>query len=214
MTDGVVLLHGILRSNRCMTALTKYLEQAGYPCLNYTYPSTHQPIEALADTIHPVVSAFAAPISGKLHFVGHSMGGLLTRAYLHRYRPDNMGRVVMIGTPNQGSEVADKVKNLWLYRKLYGPAGQQLITNQSAFGHIFGNVNYELGTIAGNRTIDPISSWMIGKPNDGKVSIESARLPQEKDHIIVAGSHTLLPKNKQVLDQTLHFLQHGAFARG
>ena len=139
------------------------------------------------------------------------MGGLLIRAYLNKYRPEKLGRVVMIGTPNQGSEVADFVQNWRLYQKLYGPAGQQLITKQDSFSHFFGQVDYELGVIAGNRPIDIISSRIISKPNDGKVSIDSTKITGMKGHVVVPSSHTFFPTHKQTWQQTLNFLQNGQF---
>jgi triacylglycerol esterase/lipase EstA (alpha/beta hydrolase family) len=211
MTDSVVVLHGIFRTHRSMAGLARFLEQSGYRTLNLGYPSTKQPIEQLADTIHPRISEFAGN-GGRLHFVGYSMGGLLARAYIHKYAPSQLGRVVMIGTPNQGSEVADFIRNWGLYKKLYGPAGQQLVTDQSAFRDIFGEVRYELGVIAGLRPIDPIGSRIIGKPNDGKVSVESTKLAAMKDHTLVACSHTFFPSNKTAWRQTLAFLNDGKFA--
>lgn len=211
MRDGVIILHGIFRTHRSMRKLANFLEVNGFEVLNLGYPSTKHSIEAIADAIHARINAFAGSIPGKVHFVGYSMGGLVIRAYLHRYKPLNLGRVVLIGTPNQGSEVADFLQNRKLYRMLYGPAGQQLITDQSSFAHHFGAIDYEVGVIAGNRPLDLISSRIIGKENDGKVSIESTRLMGMKDHVVVPSSHTFFPSNREMLFQTLIFLQHGNF---
>lgn len=211
MRDGVIVLHGIFRNARSMRKLANFLEKDGYEVLNLDYPSTKHSIEAIADVIHPRIAAFAESIQCNVHFVGYSMGGLVIRAYLHRFKPQNLGRVVMIGTPNQGSEVADFLQNRKLYRMLYGPAGQQLITDQSDFAHQFGAVDYEVGVIAGNRPVDLISSRIIGKANDGKVSIESTRLMGMKDHVIVRSSHTFFPSNRQMMQQVSAFLKHGKF---
>jgi len=142
------------------------------------------------------------------------MGGLLIRAFLRNHRPPKLGRVVMVGTPNNGSQIADFLKTWPLYRKFYGPAGQQLITDQTAMTKLFGTVDYELGIIAGNRTIDPVSSLIIGLriPNDGKVSVESTRLDGAAAHIVIPANHTFLPVNKIMWRQALSFLQDGRFA--
>lgn len=211
MRDGIIVLHGIFRTHRSMRKLANFLEKNGFDVLNLGYPSTKHPIESIANIIHPRIAAFAESIPGKVHFVGYSMGGLVIRAYLHRYKPQNLGRVVMIGTPNQGSEVADFLKNRKLYCTLYGPAGQQLITDQSGFAHHFGETDYEVGVIAGNRPVDLISSRIIGKANDGKVSIDSTKLTGMKDHVIVPSSHTFFPSNRQMIQQTVAFLKHGKF---
>ncbi|MES2985244.1 MAG: alpha/beta fold hydrolase [Pseudomonadota bacterium] len=211
MREGVIILHGIFRTHRSMRKLASFLEKSGFEVLNLGYPSTRHSIEAIADAITPRMAAFAESIPGKVHLVGYSMGGLVIRACLHRYKPQNLGRVVMIGTPNQGSEVADFLRDIKLYRLLYGPAGQQLVTDQSGFVHHFGAVDYEVGVIAGNRPVDFISSRIIGKANDGKVSIDSTRLTGMKDHVIVPSSHTFFPGNRHMCRQALAFLQHGKF---
>jgi pimeloyl-ACP methyl ester carboxylesterase len=209
--DGVVLLHGIFLPKLVMHGLSTYLERSGYRVLNVGYPSTKHSIEDLAETIHPQVADFMASVDGKVHFVGFSMGGLLIRAYLKNHMPERLGRVVMIGTPNNGSEVADLLKNFPPYRRYYGPAGQQLTTDQTGFSDIFSaNVNYEVGIIAGNKS-DPISSRIIGQPNDGKVSVESTMLEGAVDHIVVPSGHTLLPYRKQVWQQVGAFLREGKF---
>ena len=213
MQDGVVVLHGIVRTYRSMRGLASHLERSGYRVLNLGYPSTRHPIEKLATVIYPEIAAFAETISGKLHFVGYSMGGLLIRAYLAQHRPAALGRIAMIGTPNYGSEVADYLQNWWLYRTIYGPAGQQLVTDQSSLRDIFAPLDCECGVIAGNKPIDFVSSCIIGKPNDGKVSIESTRLNGIADHIILPCSHTFFPANKAMWRQVDYFLKQGRFNR-
>jgi pimeloyl-ACP methyl ester carboxylesterase len=213
MSSGVVLLHGIFRTKRSMRKMARFIEDAGYQVLNLGYPSTKYSIENLVDIIHQEINQFSSKIDGQIHFVGYSMGGLLIRAYLKKYRPQNLGRVVMVGTPNYGSEVADKLKNLTLYKMLYGPAGQQLTTSQEAFSDIFTTDKFELGIIAGNKSIDPISSWIIGRPNDGKVSIESTKLDWAKDHIVLPLSHTFFPSSRKMWGEALSFLQKGEFLR-
>ena len=212
MQENVVLLHGVFRTRRSMAGLARYLRKQGYAVCNISYPSTRHSIEALIDLINPAINEFVQKNPGKTHFVGYSMGGLLIRAYLHRYPMADMGRVVMLGTPNQGSEVADLVKNWRLYKWLYGPAGQQLITKNPTLSDLFGNVHYELGILAGNRSIDPISSWIIGQPSDGKVSIESTKLQGMKEHHILPASHTFFPQNKAAWRKTVAFLKKGTFS--
>jgi pimeloyl-ACP methyl ester carboxylesterase len=213
--DGVVILHGIFRTHRSMAGLARFLEKNGYRTLNIGYPSTRQAIEHLVDHIHPMIEQFAATLEGgKLHFVGYSMGGLVIRAYLARYRPPSLGRVVMLGTPNQGSAVADFVCNWRLYKKLYGPAGQQLVTKVDSFRHLYGLVDYEVGILAGNRSIDIICSIILGRePHDGKVTVKSTELEGMKDHLVIPANHTYFPSDKRAWKQTLAFLRDGAFLR-
>lgn len=211
MPEGVVILHGIFRTSRSMHGLAEFLKKHNYLVLNVSYPSTRLPIEEIVECIHPQIDTFARQVQGRMYFIGYSMGGLVIRAYLCKYMPDNMGRVVMIGTPNHGSEVADVLQRRWLYRTCYGPAGQQLITALPEAERLFGDVAYELGVIAGNRSLDPISSFIIGQPNDGKVSIRSTCLEGMKDHIVIPATHTFFPSNHTAWRLALNFMQNGEF---
>jgi pimeloyl-ACP methyl ester carboxylesterase len=208
--DGVVLLHGMFRTHRSMGGMARFFRANGYTVINVGYPSTRMRVEDIAAHIHPKVEAFCAGVSGKVHFVGYSMGGLVIRAYLHRFRVGNLGRVVMLGTPNQGSEMADVVKNLWLFKKLYGPAGQQLVTAPDNL-ILPSKAHYELGSIAGNFSIDPLTNYIMGGPNDGKVTVESTKLDGMKDHIVISASHAFFPRNRAARDYALRFLKHGTF---
>jgi triacylglycerol esterase/lipase EstA (alpha/beta hydrolase family) len=92
------------------------IEAAGFTTLNFGYASRRKTLETLADDIHPAIQRFADTTGGSIHFAGHSMGGLLARVYLTKYRPKRLGRVVMLGTPNGGSEIADRLKQFPPYR--------------------------------------------------------------------------------------------------
>jgi pimeloyl-ACP methyl ester carboxylesterase len=151
---GVVLLHGIARSARSFRRTQRALQDAGFATLNLGYQSRHLSLEKLASAIDPAITRFTEQFEGPLHFVAHSMGGLLTRVYLERNRPPRLGRVVMLGTPNQGSEIADRLKDFWIYRGYFGPAGQQLVTKRDhALRALLPAVDYPVGIIAGNRCI-------------------------------------------------------------
>src|SRR5690606_5032077 len=107
--------------------LARFLRQAGYEVINLDYPSTRHTLTELVEQLHQQLRALL-PTGKPVHFVGYSMGGLLVRALLSRYRPEKLGRVVLLAAPNRGSEVADFLKHNWLYRKIFGPAGQELTT--------------------------------------------------------------------------------------
>lgn len=213
-TEGVIVLHGILRTRASMQGLAQFLKDQEFDVLNLNYASTHYPLEQLIDQIHPEINAFINTLSGLVHFVGYSMGGLLIRAYLKKYRPTRLGRIVLVATPNQGSELADYLSRFWLYKKIFGPAGQQLITNQSAFKDQFAEVDFESGMIAGNRPLSFITSYIIGKSNDGEVSVQSTQLEGAQDHIVLPYNHLFFPKKKKMWHQVCHFLQFGQFEHG
>lgn len=211
--DYVVILHGIARSSVHMKPMADYLQAQDYDVVNLDYPSTKYTLEELTERIHERL-AIRLTEDKPVHFVGYSMGGLVVRALIHSYRPAKLGKVVLLGVPNHGSEVADFLKNNWLYKIFYGPAGQQLTTNNKETEKRLGSVDYELGVIAGNSSIDPISSYIIGGDDDGKVSVASTKVDGMKDHIVVRASHTFFPGNKEAQRQVAYFLKHGMFDKG
>ncbi len=208
---GVVLLHGIARTSVSLTRLERALRANGFATLNIDYASRRKPIAGLADDIHPEVARFAER-EAPLHFVAHSMGGLVTRAYIAKYRPDRLAGVVMLGTPNGGSEVADLLSGYRLYNAFYGPAGLQLTTTSTSRPDALPAVDYPVGVIAGNRFIDPVAGLLVlPKPNDGRVSVQSAMVAGMADHIVVKASHTGLPRHAGAIEQTIAFLRDGRF---
>jgi pimeloyl-ACP methyl ester carboxylesterase len=212
--EYVVILHGIFRTSAHMQPLADSLEKEGYEVLNMDYPSTKYPLAELIDMTAKDIDSRITDKDRTVNFIGYSMGGLLVRGIIAKHTPEHLGRVILLGTPNHGSEVADLLKNNWFYKTLYGPAGQQLGLKESIeLQSLFGEVDYELGIIAGNFTIDPFCSYFISGDNDGKVSVESTKLNGMKDHIVVSASHTFFPSNKDVQEQVLIFLRDGRFGK-
>lgn len=211
--DYVVLLHGVARTSKSMGKLQAAFEKANYRVLNIDYPSRSAPIGQLAEAIHPLIENLQVEEGRKIHFVGYSMGGLVARAYIEKYRPAALGRVVLLGTPNGGSEVADFLKDNKLFHWAYGPAGQDLRTD-AQLAALLGVVDYDMGVVAGTSTLDPISSYLIIKgPNDGKVSVASTKVEGMKEHVVLPVTHTFMPANKAVIAQALHFIGHGSFKK-
>jgi pimeloyl-ACP methyl ester carboxylesterase len=195
-----------------MGKLQHALEEAGFATLNLGYPSRRKPLDLLADHIHPAVKDFAERNTAPIHFVGHSMGGLLVRVYVAKYRPARLGRVVMLGTPNGGSEVADLLRGLSLYRSFFGPAGLQLTTDLDGMPKSLPALDYAVGIVAGSRSIHPISSTLIlPRPNDGRVSVASSKLDGMADHITIKAFHAGLPRHRIAISQTITFLREGRF---
>lgn len=212
--DGVVLLHGILRRAASMKLLEQALAGEGYRVLNLDYPSRRQSLSEIVEGLSGAISAFEAGLDGELHFVTHSMGGLVARACLNRFRPARLGRVVMLAPPNEGSEVADLLARNWFYRSAFGPAGEQLTTRRSEeLCQLLGAVDYPLGVIAGDRSLYVFASLVLPGPNDGRVSVERTRVAGMADHIVLPTSHPLIMRDPEAVAQTIHFLQNGRFRR-
>jgi pimeloyl-ACP methyl ester carboxylesterase len=210
--DGVVLLHGISRTTRSFQKMQHAVDGEGYATLNLGYASRRKALEALAEDIHPAIDLFAGGLTGSVHFVCHSMGGLLARVYLARYRPSRLGRVVMLGTPNGGSEIADRLKNFVGYRAFFGPAGQQLVTRRdAAIDALLPAIDYPVGIIAGNRSIYPMGAAFLRRPHDGRVSVANTKLDGMADHVVVGTTHPWLVRNDLAIKQTIAFLREGKF---
>jgi len=208
MREGVVLLHGIGANRFTLWAHERFFRRRGYDVLNLTYPSTRFELAGIVDAVAPSIAAFAARVE-RVHFVGHSMGGLVIRGLLARHRPANLGRVVMMGTPNNGSELADRFRDWRLYRRVFGPAGQQLMTG---FIQAFPDASdYSLGVLAGDRGLNVIGRKLIGRPSDGMVAIESTKLAGMADHRVLPIGHTAFMVSREAMRQTLHFLREGKF---
>ncbi len=212
MSEYVVLLHGIRRSAEIMGKLEAHLTKLGYDVFNETYPSTDHEIEVLAEHVYEQIQKACPDTSKKIHFVTHSMGGIVARIMIDRFDFDNLGRVVMIAPPNKGSEVVDFLQRYTIFHKMFGPAGKQLGTCERSIVHQLRDADFELGIIAGDKTLDPWFSWFIlPGVGDGKVTIESTKMAGMKDHIILPSSHPRLPQKEETLQQVEYFLTHGHF---
>lgn len=208
---GVVLLHGLSGTPLQLRKMERALQRAGFATLNLGYASRKRTLEELAEDIHPSIAGFSEKV-GDLHFVTHSMGGLLARVHLARYRHPRLARIVMLGPPNNGSEVADLLKDLAPYRAFFGPAGQQVATIPCERLAGFRLPDCAVGIIAGDRTISPFSSlFILPRPNDGKVSVASTKLEGMADHIVLNRSHTLMLLRRDAINQTIAFLRDGRF---
>lgn len=213
--DGVVLLHGLCRTTRSMSKMEQALSNAGFAVENASYPSRTANIETLAETaIGSVIESPALQSCHKIHFVTHSLGGILVRSYFKNHECHRLGRVVMLGPPNQGSEVVDRLGGWWLFRKINGPAGLELGTGPQSTPNKLGPVNFELGVIAGDRSINWINSMMIKGRNDGKVSVARTKVAGIKSHLTIHSAHPFLMKHRTAIAESVRFLQTGSFSTG
>lgn len=210
--DTVILLHGLGRTPKSMEYMQSRLTTAGYDVINFSYPSRKEKIETLVDILHEELQSCCPERNTRLHFVTHSLGGILVRAYLSGNKPENLGRVVMLSPPNKGSDVVDFFEEYSLFRYFFGPAAAELGTGWNSFPNKLGPADFEVGIITGNRTIDPISSWIIDGDDDGKVSIEQAKLEGMADFMVVQVSHAFIMTDRKVIDEVIYFLQNGRFS--
>jgi triacylglycerol lipase len=205
----VVLLHGLARTETSFALMETALKAEGFEVVRPGYPSTKATISELADKTLP--DAVASCPAGDVHFVTHSMGGILVRDWLSRKRPDNLGRVVMLAPPNKGSEVIDLFSGLYLFEQINGPAASQLGTGDQSLPLALPPVDYPVGVIAGNQSLNVYFSALLPGADDGKVAVSSTVVSGMTDHITLPVTHTFMMNNPRVITETLLFLQSGAF---
>lgn len=216
--ETVVLLHGIGQSKHNMLLVERFLRKRGRRVLNIGYPSTKKPLSLLAKDLEAALrTAGVMDQTGPVHFVTHSMGGLVLRAFLDSVRARKPafepGRVVMVAPPNRGSEVADFLEPFAPYHWFYGPAGRELTT--ALRERDIEQPWYQLGVIAGRTSWPyPIARFFFDGPNDGRVSVARTRIPGLADHLVVNATHTFITWKPAVHRQIEHFLEYGRFNHG
>lgn len=195
-----------------MNKMAESLQAQGFTTVNVDYPSQQGTVEELA----PIAVGSGLDqcrLSGatKIHFVTHSLGGILLR-YAHGTDPiPELKRVVMLGPPNQGSEVIDHTRD-WSVAKIFsGEAGLQLGTDEEDIPAQLSPIDFELGIVAGTGTINPFMSAILPDLDDGKVTVEGTKVDGMSDFLVVGKSHFSLMRTDSVIDNTIAFLRTGQF---
>lgn len=211
--ECVVLLHGLARTSLSMNPMAMNLEEAGYIVANVDYPSRDYAIEELAPIAISDGIAECTSHEGveTVHFVTHSLGGILVRYYFSKNDFDGLGRVVMLAPPNQGSNAADAMRGVPGFDWVNGPAGHQLGKGVASVPLRLGPPDFEFAVIAGDRTIDPVTSAVLEDPDDGRVSVSDTKLEGMSDFRVVAVSHAFIMQKREVFELVRDFLQHGSF---
>ena len=213
--ECVILIHGLGRTAWSMKRLEWVLKRQGYAVINESYASTRLSIEEAADFwLSEILRRSAVQRADRVHFVTHSAGGLVLREYLTGHTIVSLGRVVMLAPPNQGSELVDRLKHSLLFRRVTGPAGQELGTDSADLPQRLPPARFELGVVAGNRSLNPLFSAWIPGPDDGKVSVARAGLAGMKEMLVVPRTHTWMMWRQDVTFAVERFLKRGTFTPG
>lgn len=206
---AIIALHGILRSSKTWTELQRVLEPEGYTFISVDYPSTQRTISDFALQLQELMQSLEG--IDQIHFVVHSMGGLIVRRWCQEFSDSRVGRLVMIGTPNQGAEIATMLKKNLLFQLLFGPAGQQLVADPESFINTLPIPHMEFGVIAGAKGNGAGFNPLIPGDDDGVVTLDSARLAGASDFLSVRCLHSFQPWHPEVMEATRRFLSTGAF---
>ncbi|MEP3047178.1 MAG: alpha/beta fold hydrolase [Roseibium sp.] len=207
----IVLLHGLGRNANSMWLLASRLEDAGFFVQRIEYSSLHQNPDEILEDIGNQIELCCRRHKHAVHFVGHSLGGLMVRAYLQNNKVDNLGKVVLIGTPNKGSEAADHFSDSWLM-DIMGPTAKTLGTGDTSFPNLLEVPYYPVGIIAGIRN-STLNDPVIPGKDDGVVSVEATKIDDMTDFILLETGHSMMRYDREVADQTIAFIENGAFQK-
>lgn len=213
--ETVVVLHGVGINSRFTARLATFLAGAGYEVHNLDYPSRTVPLAELGPRwLAAKLAELNLTRAPRLHFVTHSMGGLVVRGYLAAHRPANLGRVVTIVPPHHGSVVSDRLRQLPIVWRIMGRNLGVLGTKADAYWRTLpARADFELGVIAGSSALNPLGWLYLERPHDGTVAEHSTRLEGMADHLTLPSNHTLILFRRRTAEQTIAFLRTGRFAR-
>ena len=204
MKEAVVLIHGIWMNGREMFRLNRRFVQAGYECHRFSYQSVNRTPAENAEYLHKFVHKIDAKV---VHFVCYSLGGLVLVNLFDRHIVEKKGRVVFLGVPVNGSQVARRLTSTWLTRWAIG---------KSEFGLLDGPPKWkkwrDLGVISGSFPLG--FGLLVGGPalpHDGTISVEETYLSGATDAITLPVTHIGFLYSEEVFVQVVTFLRAGKF---
>lgn len=206
--ETVVLVHGLWMNGVESALLRRRIGDAGFSPRQFSYRSVSESFDDNAERLKQFVDDLPP---GKVHLVGHSLGGLLMLKMLASHADHREGRLVCMGSPLSGSRAANSLVGLPGGSALLGHSVQALIEEQPWRW----SGPRELGLIAGGSAVG-LGRLLtdLPEPNDGTVAVEETRLAGATDHVVLNVSHTLMLFSPEVAAQVAHFLHFGRFDHG
>lgn len=209
---AVILIHGIIRSSKSFDKLKQACQKSGWMPVPFDYPSTQLTIPENAQYLGRVIQSLEGV--EEIDLVVHSMGGLVVRSWLDQQEEADprIRRMVMLGVPNRGADMADRFRSNLLFKVVFGPAGQQLVTEENSdFIAKLPTPPFSFGVIAGGRNTLKGFNPLIRGDDDGTVSVSSTRLPGAADFILLPVMHSFMMYDSRSISHTLRFLKTGKF---
>lgn len=215
MTEHVILVHGLARSSSSMSRMQRGLEAAGYDPIAWSYPSRRRRLEGHINAFQEWLAN--SEFEGPVHFIGHSLGGLIIRGALAQEPPVTVGRIIMIATPNRGAGIVSRYGRQPFSKFFFGLPMEDLHVNSESLINL-GTPNAEIGIIAGVQPFHPFNPisyinllHLSEAEHDGTVELDNTYLKGMTDNITVNAHHTFICDDHKVIEQSVHFLKHGKF---
>lgn len=201
----VVLVHGLYMHGIAMIPLHRRLSACGFSARKFSYPSLRRTTPENADALHRYLQELSA---ATVHFLCHSLGGLVVRTMMLQCDWQRPGRVLTLGTPHLGCYVA---KQLNANSALAWSLGK-------SFRHgLDGDVppwpkDREVGTIAGDKPVGAGRAVPgLPKPNDGTIAVAETRLGRGYPHVVLAETHSSMLLSSRVASYACAYLETGRF---
>lgn len=211
--ETVILIHGLARTHRSMSKLSRMLRAHEFMTVLLKYPSRKYNLETLSrQYIVPEVNAVLYAAHGPVHFVTHSMGGILLRMALPYVATENIGRIVMLAPPNHGSEIVDTMRKFKWFRSFFGPAAINLASTNHVYLEKLPPLPDHCGIISGDRSAFHLFDNALPRPHDGTVSVASTKMNGAHAHIVLHTSHPFIMRSGKVIEETIYFLKNGVFS--
>lgn len=204
----VVLVHGMFRTSTSMLALQRMLEQHGYQTVAFDYWSNHNRIETSAAELQQTLHArFAGHAPDELHFVAHSMGGLVCQEYLRRNDALAPSSCVYIAVPHRGAMLAELRRRWFVFRWIMGETGALQLAPADPLHQRPIPLPCPALVILGTQGPIVADSRSIDGPDDGTIGVAEASLPGATDTLALPTGHTAILTDERTLRATLRFLR-------
>ncbi|RPH93554.1 MAG: alpha/beta fold hydrolase [Calditrichaeota bacterium] len=198
--DAVILIHGLRGRPRSFTKMKQALVESGYEVAIADYPSTRYPIETLADSLmDKIITECRLRRKPHIHLVAHSLGCIMVRYYLQNQLPSELGSVIFLAPPHQGTELIDRLAWCGIVRRFNGPSGMQLGVVENNLIQSLQQPAFPFWVIMSRYSINPIASLLIPGKDDGRVSRRRAHLGGEQDFFMVNCHHHNIMKDYQTI---------------